>query len=114
MVIGYACTLRCRATDDSSSRWSNMETSGSLSLAIAFSILPFLCACQTMRSEATVEIPAVESSQDEALSRSVREKLINTSKVNLSAVNVISSNGTVYLTGTVTSLNERQQAAKIA
>lgn len=61
-----------------------------------------------------MKVPTVENSQDEALSRSVREKLLNTSKVNLGAVNVISSNGTVYLTGTVTSLDERQQAAKIA
>jgi osmotically-inducible protein OsmY len=67
-----------------------------------------------MRSEAIVKVPTVENSQDEALSQSVREKLANTSKVNLGAVNVISSNGTVYLTGTVTSLDERQQAAKIA
>ena len=92
----------------------NMKTSGRLSLAIAFSILPFVCACQTTRNEATVNVPTIQNSQDEALSRSVREKLINTSKENLGAVNVVSSNGTVYLTGTVTSLDERQQAAKIA
>jgi osmotically-inducible protein OsmY len=97
----------------------NMKSSGRLSLAIAFSILPFVCACQTTRNEATVNVPTIQSSQDEALSRSVREKLINTSKenlgaVNVVAVNVVSSNGTVYLTGTVTSLDERQQAAKIA
>jgi osmotically-inducible protein OsmY len=91
-----------------------MKTSGSASLAVVFSILPFVCACQTMRSEATVKVPTIENSQDEALSRSVREKLTNTSKLNLGAVNVVSSNGTVYLTGTVTSLDERQQAAKIA
>jgi osmotically-inducible protein OsmY len=92
----------------------NMKSSGRLSLAIAFSILPFVCACQTTRNEATVNVPTIQNSQDEALSRSVREKLINTSKENLGAVNVVSSNGTVYLTGTVTSLDERQQAAKIA
>jgi hyperosmotically inducible protein len=91
-----------------------MKTSGSGSLAIVFSILPFVCACQTTKSEATVKVPTMENSQDEALSRSVREKLTNTSKLNLGTVNVVSSNGTVYLTGTVTSLDERQQAAKIA
>ena len=91
-----------------------MKTSGSVSLAIVFAILPFVCACQTMKSDATVKVPAVENSQDEALSRSVREKLTNTSKLNLGTVNVVSNNGTVYLTGTVSSLDERQQAAKIA
>ena len=91
-----------------------MKTSGSGSLAIVFSILPLVCACQTTKSDATVKVPTIENSQDEALSRSVREKLTNTSKLNLGTVNVVSSNGTVYLTGTVTSLDERQQAAKIA
>lgn len=91
-----------------------MKIAGSLSLAIVFSILPFVSGCQTTRTEATVKVPAIENSQDEALSRSVREKLINASRVNLDGVNVLSSNGTVYLTGTVTSLDERQQAAKIA
>jgi osmotically-inducible protein OsmY len=34
--------------------------------------------------------------------------------VNLSAIKVVSSSGTVYLTGTVASLDARQQAVKIA
>jgi osmotically-inducible protein OsmY len=81
---------------------------------MAFIILPFVNGCQTMRSEAMVKIPTTEKPQDEALSRSVQERLINISTINLHGVDVVSSNGTVYLTGTVTSLDERQQAGKIA
>lgn len=91
-----------------------MKTTGQLSLGMAFIILPFVYGCQTMRSEGTVKIPTTEKPQDEALSRSVRETLVNTSNINLHGVDVVSSNGTVYLTGTVTSLDERQQAGKIA
>ena len=61
-----------------------------------------------------MKILTTEKPQDEALSRSVRETLVNTSNINLHGVDVVSSNGTVYLTGTVTSLDERQQAGKIA
>jgi osmotically-inducible protein OsmY len=91
-----------------------MKTTGQVSFAIASSILLFVFGCQTTRSEATVQIPMIENSQDKALSRSVRERLVNTSKLNLGKVDVISSDGTVYLTGTVTSLDFREQAAKIA
>ena len=91
-----------------------MKTSGYVSVAIASSILPFVSGCHTMRSEAAVKIPTMETSQDEALSRAVRERLVNTSTANLESVNVVCNNRAVYLTGTVTSLDARQQAAKIA
>ena len=82
-----------------------MKTTAHLSLGMAFIILPFVYGCQTMRSEAKVKIPTTEKPQDETLSRSVREKLINSSNINLHGVDVVSSSGTVYLTGTVTSLD---------
>jgi osmotically-inducible protein OsmY len=66
-----------------------------------------------MRSEATVEIPTAQTPQDEALSRSVRDRLL-ADKVDLTGVKVVSSRGTVYLSGTVQSLDARQQAVKIA
>jgi hypothetical protein len=68
-----------------------MKTTGHLSLGMAFIILPFVYGCQTMRSEATVKIPTTEKPQDEALSRSVREKFINTSNINLYGVDVVSN-----------------------
>jgi osmotically-inducible protein OsmY len=67
-----------------------------------------------VRSEATVEISATETAQDKALSKSVRDRLLADKKVNLTRVKVVSSSGTVYLSGTVKSLNARQQAVKIA
>ena len=67
-----------------------------------------------MRSEAPVKVPTIETTQDKALSNSVRDRLLSVKTVDLSAVKVVSSGGTVYLTGTVTSLDARQQAVKIA
>jgi osmotically-inducible protein OsmY len=91
-----------------------MKVTGQLGLAAALSILPFVLGCQMMRSEATVKVPTAETPQDEALSRSVRDRLIADKKVDLTGVKVVSSGGTVYLTGTVKSLDARQQAIKIA
>ena len=70
--------------------------------------------CQTMRSGVAVKIPATETPQDEALSKSVRERFLAAQRADLSGIKVVSSGGTVYLTGTVKSLDARQQAIKIA
>jgi osmotically-inducible protein OsmY len=67
-----------------------------------------------MRPEATVQIPAAETAQDEALSNSVRKRLVANKKEDLTGVKVVSSGGTVYLTGTVESLDAREEAIKIA
>ena len=83
-------------------------------LAAALSILPFVFGCQTMRGDTTVEISTVETPQDQALSKSVRDRLLADKKVDLSGVKVVSNGGTVYLSGTVKSLDARQQAIKIA
>ena len=91
-----------------------MRISGQLALAAALSILPFALGCQLTRSEATVKIPTAETPQDEALSKSVQDRLLADKKVDLTGVKVMSSGGTVYLTGTVKSLDARQQAIKIA
>jgi osmotically-inducible protein OsmY len=85
-----------------------------LRLAAALSVLPFVLACQMMRPEATVAIPTAETPQDQALSKSVRDRLLADKKVDLTSVKVVSSSGTVYLSGTVQSLDARQQAVKIA
>jgi len=91
-----------------------MKIAAQLMLAAALSTLPIAFGCQTMRSDATVEIPTMETPQDQALSKSVRDKLLADKKVDLSGVKVVSNGGTVYLHGTVNSLDARQQAIKTA
>ena len=76
--------------------------------------LPFVFGCQSMTTSTTVKIPNAETPQDEALSKSVRDRLLTDKKVDLSGVKVVSNDGTVYLSGTVNSLDARQQAIKIA
>lgn len=77
-------------------------------LAGALLILPFVFSCQMMTGESIVETP-----QDMALSKSVRDRLLADKKVDLSGVKVESSGGTVYLGGTVKSLDAREHAVKI-
>jgi osmotically-inducible protein OsmY len=91
-----------------------MKIAGQLAFAATLSILPFVLGCQMMRSEATVQIPTAETPQDEALSKSVRNRLLADKKVDLTGVKVVSSGGTAYLSGTVKSLDAREQAIKIA
>jgi osmotically-inducible protein OsmY len=91
-----------------------MKIVAQFGLAAALSILPFVFGCQMIRSEATVEIPTAETPQDQALSKSVRDRLLADKKVDLTGVKVVSSGGKVYLSGTVDSLEARQQAIKIA
>ena len=91
-----------------------MKISAQIMLAAALSILPFVFGCQTMTGDTTVEIPTVETPQDQALSNSVRDRFLADKKVDLSGVKVVSNGGTVYLHGTVNSLDARQQAIKTA
>ena len=93
-----------------------MRVARRLVFCAALSMLPFAFGCQTMRSETTVAIPAVEAEtpQDQALSQSVRARLLADKKVNLSGIKVVSNNGIVYLSGVVSSLDARQQAIKLA
>ena len=84
-------------------------------LTVTLSILPFVFSCQTMKRESiTVETPSSETPQDAALSKSVRDRLLADEKVDLSGVTVVSGGGTVYLSGTVKTLDARQQAIKMA
>jgi osmotically-inducible protein OsmY len=92
----------------------NKKMIGQPAIAVLCLALALVGGCQTTKPAAPVKIPSIESSQDEALSKSVRDKLLALKTADLSAVQVVSGNGTVYLTGTVTSLDARQQAIKIA
>ena len=91
-----------------------MKITAQFMFAVALSILPFVFACQTMRIGTTVEIPTVETPQDQALSKSVRDRLLVDKKVDLTGVTVVSNGGAVYLSGFVKSLDAREQAIKIA
>ena len=92
-----------------------MKIATPLRLAAALLILPFVVGCQTMSTESiTVQTPIVETPQDEALSKSVRDRLLADTKVDLTGVKVVSRGGTVYLSGEVKSLEARQQAIKLA
>jgi len=83
-------------------------------LPVVFLAVTSACGCQMVPSSTTVDIPAAESSQDEALSKSVLDRLLADNKADLTGIRVVSNNGKVYLSGTVKSLDARQQAVKIA
>jgi osmotically-inducible protein OsmY len=85
-----------------------------LAITAICAVLLLTSACQTTLTEAPVKVPTTEAPQDEALSKSVRDRLQSVKTLDLSTVKVLSSAGTVYLTGTVTSLDARQQAVKLA
>jgi osmotically-inducible protein OsmY len=65
-------------------------------------------------SSATVDVPTAETPQDEALSKSVLNRLFADKKADLTGIKVVSNDGKVYLSGTVKSLDAREQAIKIA
>ena len=77
-------------------------------------VLTAAFGCQMIQSSATVDIPTAETPQDEALSKSVLDRLLANKKADLSEIKVVSNDGKVYLSGTVKSLDARQQALKIA
>jgi osmotically-inducible protein OsmY len=92
-----------------------MKSAAAARLFAASLMLAFVFGCQTTQPDSiTVEIPAVETPQDEALSKSVRDRLMADKKSDLDSVRVVSNSGTVYLSGTVKSLEAREQAIKIA
>ena len=91
-----------------------MKITGPLLFAVALSFAAGLFGCQPPRPDLPIQVPMAETSQDQALSKSVRERLMADKKVDLTGVNVVSNAGTVYLTGTVKSLDARQQAVKTA
>jgi len=91
-----------------------MKSTAQLITATTLLSLSIMLGCQLGRSNFTVQVPTAESPQDEALSNRVRTRLVADKKVDLSNVRVVSSEGTVYLSGIVKTLDARQQAIKIA
>jgi len=107
---------RQRRTEDNSTIVAEEETmiSPRTLLPVVFLALTSVFGCQMVPSSATVDIPTVETPQDEALSKSVLSRLLADKKADLGGIRVVSNNGKVYLSGTVKSLDARQQAIKIA
>jgi hypothetical protein len=97
-----------------------MRTLHGISLTVLALTLPFLLGCQpTTVKPPPAEPPlprptGLETPQDMALSKAVREKLLAEKTVNLTRVVVESNKGNVYLSGVVSSLDARERAVKIA
>lgn len=85
-----------------------------LKLSLALSLAPTIFGCQTTSDSITVEIPVSETPKDAALSKTVRERLLSVNKAQFELVQVVSKDGTVYLSGEVPSLDARQDAIKKA
>jgi len=107
---------RQRRTEDNSTIVAEEETmiSPRTLLPVVFLALTSVFGCQMVPSSATVDIPTAETPQDEVLSKSVLSRLLADKKADLGGIRVVSNNGKVYLSGTVKSLDARQQAIKIA
>jgi hyperosmotically inducible protein len=98
----------------------SMKTVKTITLGLMVMVLPLLIGCGPTTGKPPpppqpVSTPTgVETPQDAALSKTVKEKLLADKSVNLSPVTVETRKGTVYLTGRVASLDAREHAAKIA
>ena len=75
-------------------------------LLVIFSLVP---GCQTI-----TEMTRVESDKDAAISKAVKETFLKDKTVDLTDVNVKTTDGSVDLNGTVPSLDAREHAIKLA
>jgi osmotically-inducible protein OsmY len=75
-------------------------------LLVVFSLL---LGCQTI-----TEMTRIESDKDAAISKAVKENFLKDKTVNLTDVNVRTTDGSVDLSGTVPSLEAREHAIKLA
>lgn len=75
-------------------------------LLVMFSLV---VGCQTI-----TEMTRRESDKDAAISRAVKENFFKDKSVDLTDVNVKTTNGSVDLSGTVSSLDAREHAVKLA
>src|SRR5512132_567764 len=72
-------------------------------------IFSLVLGCQTI-----TEMTRVESDKDAAISKAVKETFLKDKAVDLTDVNVKTTNGSVDLSGTVPSLEAREHAIKLA
>jgi len=83
-----------------------------LSRAIAAKLLiifSLVLGCQTI-----TEMTRIENDKDAAISKAVKETLLKDKAVDLTRVNVKTTEGSVDLSGTVPSLEAREHAVKLA
>ena len=91
-----------------------------ISLTVAALTSTVLIGCEALTGrppppETPMSQPTgVETPQDAALGKTVKERLLAEKAVNLSRVIVETRKGTVYLSGLVPSLDARERALKIA
>jgi len=89
-----------------------------LTVAVLTSTVLIGCEAMTGRPpppETPMSQPTgVETPQDAALGKAVKERLLAEKAVNISRVIVETRKGTVYLSGLVPSLSARERAVKIA
>ena len=72
-------------------------------------IFSLVLGCQTI-----TEMTRIESDKDAAISKSVKEHFLKDKAVDLTSVNVKTTDGSVDLSGTVPSLDARERAIKLA
>jgi osmotically-inducible protein OsmY len=72
-------------------------------------IFSLVLGCQTI-----TEMTRIESDKDAAISKAVKESFLKDKAVDLTDVNVKTTNGSVDLRGTVPSLEARERAVKLA
>jgi osmotically-inducible protein OsmY len=72
-------------------------------------IFSLVLGCQTI-----TEMTRIESDKDAAISKWVRENFLKDKAVDLTSVNVKTTDGSVDLSGTVPSLDAREHAIKLA
>ena len=72
-------------------------------------IFLFVLGCQTL-----TEMTRVESDKDATITKAVKETFLKDKIVDLTDVNVKTTDGSVNLTGTVPSLEAREHAVKLA
>ena len=77
-----------------------------LKLLLTFSLV---LGCQTI-----TEMTRFESDKDAAISKAVKETYLKDKAVDLTSVNVKTTDGSVDLSGTVPSLDAREHAIKLA
>jgi osmotically-inducible protein OsmY len=75
-------------------------------LLIIFSLV---LGCQTI-----TEMTRIESDKDAAISKAVKENFLKDKAVDLTRIDVKTTNGSVDLRGTVPSLDAREHAVKLA
>jgi osmotically-inducible protein OsmY len=72
-------------------------------------IFSLVLGCQTI-----TDMTRPESDKDAAISKAVKETLLKDKAVDLTSVNVKTTDGSVDLSGTVLSLDARERAIKLA